>query len=110
MDLENKSGFLGKVDLDITYNRWDQWWGADLFDGDIRLQIGNLTVHKDGKTGTFDTFDRLANDVRTPWPWQINLLERIGEFEYKWFGTYKDPEVAVQAAISLMLMRMEGEE
>jgi hypothetical protein len=108
MDLENKMGFLGETELAVIYNRWDgKWWGADLFDGDIRLQIGNLTVHKDGKTGAFDPFDPIANDERTPWPWNINLLERVGEFEYKWYGSYKDPEVALQAAISLMLLRME---
>jgi hypothetical protein len=100
----NCYGFLEAKDLDLEYNRWEDFWGANFYGGKYRLQLGYMKTQDSGKVYVFDPF-LLPGNRETPWKQNINLLERIDQFYYRFWGWYYDIDTAIDALLSLVIMK-----
>lgn len=99
----NQSGFLCADDLELRYSRWEEKWGADFYKGHYRLQLGWLNI-ENGRV-TIDCPFLWSGNQESPWQDLINLLEREDDMTYRFWGSYREIDTAIDALLSLVIMK-----
>ena len=67
-----------KIPYPHEFNRWDEYWGVDILEGWLRVQLGPVSIREKGQISSLVPFDDCWNNG-----YEVHLLhKRKGNYYY----------------------------